>query len=112
MAHHGFQGQRAGPAKVHHMVLVRFKEGATEERIADLFASLAHLQEVIPGIERFSGGPYSSPEGLNQGYTHGFLMTFSSSDARDKYLPHPEHEKVKASILPVVDSVIAFDFED
>jgi len=52
-----------------------------------------------------------SDEGLNQGYTHGFLMTFESIAARNAYLPHPEHERVKAELLLYIDSVIAFDFE-
>ena len=38
-------------------------------------------------------------------------MTFESVDARDTYLPHPEHEVVKAALLQCIDSVLAFDFE-
>ena len=39
-------------------------------------------------------------------------MTFTDASARDAYLPHPDHETVKQSILPLVDGVCAFDFED
>lgn len=99
-------------AKIQHMVLFKWKPGITEDALADIFARLATLEEVIPGIEHFGGGPYSSPEGYNQGYTHGFLMTFTDEQARDRYLPHPEHEKVKQVILQWAESVIAFDFED
>ncbi len=95
---------------VQHMVLLKFKPDVTDEMIEDLFAELAELQELVPGITYFAGGPYASDEGLNQGYTYGFLMTFASVDARDNYLPHPEHERVKQEILPHVDSAIAFDF--
>ena len=42
----------------------------------------------------------SSPEGLDQGYTHGFVMTFADATARDSYLKHPDHEKFKAAALP------------
>jgi hypothetical protein len=97
---------------VQHMVLVRFKPEASGETIQDLFARLAALRETIPGIRHYSGGSYSSPEGLNQGYTHGFLMTFQDAAARDAYLPHPEHERVKEVILPWVEAVVAFDFEE
>jgi hypothetical protein len=93
------------------MVLVKFKPAASRETIAGLFAELGKLPEVIPGIEHFSWGPYSSPEGLHGGFTHGFLMTFRDAAARDGYLPHPEHERVKQMILPHVEGVIAFDFE-
>ena len=97
--------------QIQHMVLVKIKPEVTPEKITELFSQLAKLQHLIPGITYFSGGSYSSSEGLNQGYTHGFLMTFESVDARDAYLPHPEHERVKATLLPCIDGVIAFDFE-
>lgn len=97
--------------QVQHMVLLQMKPDVTAEKIVELFNLLAGLQQSIPGITYFAGGPYSSPEGLNQGYTHGFLMTFESIEARNKYLPHPEHERVKAELLQCIDNAIAFDFE-
>ncbi|MCI0639966.1 MAG: Dabb family protein [Gemmataceae bacterium] len=97
--------------KVHHMVLVKFKSG--NEGMADpLMRALAELKKRNPGMLHFAGGPYASPEGLNQGYTHGFLMTFADALARDQYLVHPEHEKVKDAFLPYVAAVVAFDIED
>ena len=97
--------------QIQHMVLLKFKPKISPEKISELFSHLAELQQLIPGITYFAGGPYSSPEGLNQGYTHGFLMTFESVAARDAYLPHPEHERVKAALIACVDGAIAFDFE-
>jgi hypothetical protein len=97
--------------KVYHLVLLKFRPETTERTVAELFQALADLRQVIPGIEEFKGGPYSSPEGLNQGFTHGFVMAFSGAGARDAYLGHPEHEWVKQRFLPGVESVIAFDFE-
>ena len=97
---------------VQHMVVVKFKPG-TEPGVAErLFAALARLQRILPGIEYVRGGPYASPEGLNQGFTHGFLVTFRDAATRDNYLTHPEHEALKADILPAVEQVIAFDFEE
>lgn len=97
--------------QIQHLVLFKIKPEVTAEKITQLFKLLAQLQHLIPGITYFAGGQYSSPEGLNQGYTHGFLMTFESVDARDTYLSHPEHERVKAELLLHIDSVLAFDFE-
>ena len=96
---------------IEHIVLFRFKSTATDALIAEAFQSLAGLKDLIPGITEFMGGAYASPEGLNQGYTHGFVMTFDNAEARDAYLPHPEHERVKSKITPLVESVVAFDFE-
>jgi hypothetical protein len=47
---------------------------------------------------------------MNDGFTHGFIMTFESPRARDEYLPHPEHERVKAIVVPCLERVIVFDF--
>ena len=92
-------------------MLLKFKPAVSQETIAGLFAQLAQLQPLIPGMTSFSGGPYTSDEGLNQGYTHGFIMTFIDVEARNHYLPHPEHQHVKTAILPAVEDVIAFDFQ-
>lgn len=97
--------------QIQHMVLLKFKPEITPEKIADLLSQLGELQQLIPGITYYAGGAYSSHEGLNQGYNHGFLMTFESVDARDTYLPHPEHERVKSAILECLDDAIIFDFE-
>lgn len=98
-------------AKVKHIALIKFKEGVSDETINGLFDELLNMTEVIPGIEDYVSGKNSSPENLNQGYTHGFVMTFESAEARDAYLPHAEHERLKALVLPQVESVLVFDFE-
>jgi hypothetical protein len=99
-------------ARIQHMVLLKVDPGIARELTPRLFRALGDLQKVIPGMLYYSGGAYSSPEGFNQGYTHGFLMTFQDAAARDLYLTHPEHEKVKAEFLPRVEAAVAFDFEE
>lgn len=98
--------------KVQHMVMVKFKTPGGDVKAGPLFAALAELPRHIPGILHYSGGPYASPEGLNQGYTHGFLFTFASAKARDTYLTHPEHQKLVEEFLPFLEAVLAFDFEE
>lgn len=97
-------------ARVQHMVLVKFKPEVSPERIAELYSMIHLMKEKIPGIEYLDGGEYSSGEGMNQGYSHGFLITFSSAQARDAYLPHPEHDAVRTALLATIDAVAAFDF--
>ncbi len=100
--------------QIKHVVLLKFKPSTSQEKIDGIFIALAGLKDKIPGILDFSGGAYSSDEGLNKGFTHGFLMTFEDAAARDDYLPHPDHEVVKKMILPELDGgldgVIAFDW--
>lgn len=98
-------------SKVKHIALVKFKDGTTPEQIEKCFDELLDITESIPGIEDYVAGPNSSPEGMNHGYTHGFIITFENAAARDSYLTHPEHERVKGLILPLVESTVVFDFE-
>ena len=98
-------------SKVKHIVLLKFKEGATEEQINKFFEDVLDLSETVPGIDDYVSGTNCSPEGSNQGLTHGFIMTFSDVAARDAYIVHPEHERFKTMALSVVETVLAFDFE-
>lgn len=98
-------------SKVKHIALFKFKPEVTEDQIDEIFDQILNATEEIPGIEDYVSGVDSSPEGLAQGYTHGFIMTLTDAAARDAYLTHPEHEKVKQLLLAHVDSVLAFDFE-
>ena len=98
-----------------HIVLLKIRSDVSQEDLDRVFSDLATLKTKIDGLLSFSGGPYSSHEGLSRGFTHGFVMTFSDAEARDVYLPHPEHERVKSRILEILDGgldgVIAFDYE-
>ncbi len=100
---------------IHHMVLLKIRPDVPKRKIDEVFRALAELKSKVPGLLSFAGGPYSSPEGLNKGYTHGFCMAFKDGTARDVYLPHPEHEKVKEAVLGIlaggIDGVVGFDFE-
>jgi hypothetical protein len=100
---------------VKHCVLVKLRSDNPDGTAENVLRELAGLKEKIPGILDFCGGAYSSGEGLNRGYTHGFIMTFESAAARDGYLVHPEHVAVAQRLLPFVeggiDGVVAFDFE-
>lgn len=98
-----------------HMVLLKIRPDVPAANVRQVFQAIGDLRESIPGIVDYSHGPYSSPEGLNRGFTHGFCMTFTSATARDNYLPHPLHEVVKGRVLEILDGgldgVLAFDFE-
>ena len=98
-------------AKVNHIVLFKFKPEVTPEEIGSLFNEVLDMTESISGIENYSAGVNSSPEGMSHGYTHGLLMTFTDSAARDAYLPHPEHERIRNLLLPKVETAAVFDYE-
>ncbi len=96
---------------VKHFGVFEFKPEVSHEQITACFRELAGMVGRIPGLLDFHSGPYKSDEGLNDGFTHGFIMTFESATARDAYLPDPEHERVKAIVVPCLARVTVFDFE-
>ena len=98
-------------SKVKHIVLLKFKDGTTEEQIGKFFDDVLDLSETVPGIDDYVSGTNCSAEGRNQGLTHGFIMTFSDVAARDAYIVHPEHERFKTMALSIVETTIIFDFE-
>jgi hypothetical protein len=95
---------------VRHIALFQFKDEITQTKIDECFEALKGMQGRILGIVGFEHGPYQSGEGLNEGFTHGFIMTFDSPASRDAYLPHPIHEEVKDIVVPCLERVIVFDF--
>jgi hypothetical protein len=98
-----------------HLGLLKIRRDVPAAEVARVFEAIGALRQVIPGITAYAWGPYSSPEGLNRGFTHAFSMTFASSAARDAYLPLPRHTAVKQEVLAVLDGglagALAFDFE-
>lgn len=98
-------------SKVKHIVLLKFKDGTTEEQTGKFFDDVLDLSETVPGIDDYVSGTNCSQEGKTLGMTHAFIMTFTDVAARDAYTVHPEHERFKAMALGVVDSVLIFDFE-
>ena len=77
---------------VRHVVVFKYKEGATDEQIKEITDAFRALKDKIPGILSFEHGVNNSPEGLDQGFTHIYLLTFENEAARDVYLPHPDHK--------------------
>lgn len=96
---------------IRHFGVFQFKPEITPEQIDNCFAELRGMVGKIPGLLDIEHGPYQSDEGLNENFTHGFIMTFDSLESRDAYLPHPVHEAVKEVVVPCLERVVVFDFE-
>ena len=99
------------PAGVRHVVLFKFKDSATRENIATVEKAFAALPRNIDVVRGFEWGTNVSPENLNQGFTHCFLLTFDSTRDRDAYLVHPAHKEFGKLLGPYLDKVTVVDFE-
>ena len=93
-----------------HVVLFKFKDGTAEadiQKVVDAFTALPSKIDVIKSIE---WGTNNSPEGLDQGFTHSFFLTFASEEDRAIYLPHPDHKAFGAVLSPHLDKVLVVDY--
>jgi len=94
-----------------HFGVFQFKPEITQEQIDESFRALVDLKNKIPGLISVEHGPYKSDEGLNDGFTHGFIMTFETAQHRDNYLPHPDHQLVVDLVQPRLERLVVFDFD-
>lgn len=100
---------------IRHCVFVRFQAGVPAPERAAILEAVAGLQAVIPGILAVHTGANVSPEGLDKGFSEGFVVDFTDDAARDRYLADPEHAKVGARLVAAaqggLDGILVFDIE-
>ncbi len=93
-----------------HVVLFKFKDASTPEDIKKVEDAFGALAGKISLIKDYEWGTNSSPENLNQGLTHCFLVTFASDKDRDDYLVHPDHKAFVEVLLPYLDKATVVDY--
>ena len=55
-------------------------------------------------------GTNSSPEGLDKGFTHCWIVVFKTAKDRDAYLVHPAHKAFVEFALPLIEEALVVDF--
>jgi len=95
---------------IRHILLIAFKEDAQAGDIAAVRAAFLGIPARVNGVVAVEWGQNDSPEGRAEGFTHSVLMTFADEAARQRYLPHPDHEALKAIFRPVLEQVIVLDY--
>lgn len=93
-----------------HVVLFAFTQSAGPEAVAELCERFARLPQEIDVIGGFEWGTNVSPEQINQGYTHCFVVTFAGDGDRDAYLIHPAHQAFVAAANPILASALVVDY--
>ncbi|MBC8152617.1 MAG: Dabb family protein [Bacteroidetes bacterium] len=99
-------------ATLQHVVLFKFKPEATPEKVAEIVAAFEALPSKIKEIKDFKWGTNNSPEKLDKGLTHAFILTFDNAKDRDTYLPHPAHKAFGTIVGPWLADVTVVDFMD
>jgi hypothetical protein len=96
--------------RLRHVVCFKYKEEASKKKIAEINRAFRALKTKIDGIIAFEMGENNSPEGLNNGFTHCYQVTFASEESREKYLPHPAHKAFVELLKPHLDEVFVIDY--
>jgi hypothetical protein len=96
--------------KLRHVVLFKFQDSATEDEVRSVEDHFRCLKERINDILDFEWGTDISEEGLSEGFTHCFFVTFENKSARDRYLPHPEHQKFVEHLNHILDKALVVDY--
>ena len=96
--------------QLRHFVCFKYKAEASKEQIAEVDKAFAALEKKINEIKGFEKGINNSPEGLNKGFKHCYLITFNSEKDRDVYLVHPAHKKFVELVGPVLEDVFVVDY--
>ena len=104
-------GERPAKKRVlRHVVLFRYKPEVTPAQLDEINRAFQDLQRQIPQIRDFERGTNNSPEALDKGFTHGYLVTFESEADRDAYLPHPAHKKFVEMLGGKLEEPFVFDY--
>jgi hypothetical protein len=84
---------------IRHIVLTKFKSETSEETIAGIYDDLSALVEKLPGAGGFTGGRSQSPEQIERGYMHGFIIDFDTWDALKNYSDNEEHKALGSQLV-------------
>jgi quinol monooxygenase YgiN len=93
-----------------HAVFFKFKASSAPDEIERVVDSFCALPGKIDSIKGFEWGTNNSPEGLDDGFTHCFLLTFANQEALAEYVPHAEHRALGELLTPHLEDAFVFDY--
>ena len=101
-----------GNGIVRHILLARYKDNTSDETLQSFFNAFREMTRKIEGVVGFEYGANNSSEGMNRGLTHVMMVNFDSVQARDAYLPHPEHQKFVAWLTQadILEELLVVDY--
>ncbi|WP_298838138.1 Dabb family protein [uncultured Roseobacter sp.] len=98
---------------IRHIVLTKFRPETSEETIHGIYAGLSNLTNRLPGARGFTGGRSESPEQIERGYMHGFVVDFDSWEALQAYADNPEHKALGGQLVENavggIDGILVLD---
>ena len=100
---------------IRHIVLTKFKQETDECEIEEIYEGLSELVDKLLGAQNFTGGRSKSPEQIERGYLHGFVIDFDTWDDLEAYAHHPEHKALGSRMIDRstggLDGILVLDLE-
>ncbi|EHK42218.1 uncharacterized protein TrAtP1_011901 [Trichoderma atroviride] len=101
-----------------HIVLFKYKSSATAEAVQNAVSEMLALKSgclhpttQTTYIKALTGGINNSPENLQNGFTHAFVVEFASVEDRDYYVDKdPIHEAFKTNNGPTIEKACVLDY--
>ncbi len=91
-----------------HYILLKYKEGTSDEHIKEFCRRMLALRSTISGIEHLEIGRDILHDARSWDLI--LIMRFASVEALRSYQQHPEHLSVMAFNQPSVEGVASVDF--
>ena len=104
------QSNDKGNKLLRHVVIFKFKDSSSEEDIKKVAETFAALYGKVPQVKAFEWGINNSPEHFNEGFTHCFILTFSSEKELADYQLDPAHKAFQMVLKPHMDKVFVVDY--
>ncbi len=102
--------QKTCPKMLKHVLLFKFKEGTTPEKIKEVEQAFASLPGKISEIKCFEWGTNVSVENHSEGFTHCFVVTFANEAGLDAYMNNPDLKEFRKSLGGPLEKYIAIDY--
>ncbi len=100
---------------IRHIVLTKFKPDTTEDTIAAIYRDLSALTDKLAGARAFTGGRSQSPEQIERGYMHGFVIDFDTWEDLQAYSDKSEHKALGARLVENavggIDGILVLDLD-
>ncbi len=93
-----------------HVVLFSFNDDTSDADIQDLRQTFENLKNEIDGILSVETGADVSNEGLQDGFSYCFQVTWPNEEARAVFQPYPAHKAFVDKVGPHVAKVVVVDY--
>jgi hypothetical protein len=101
---------QTGERELRHVVLFTFKQTSSKASVDSVVKAFNALYGAVPQVKKMEWGLNMSPEHLDQGFTHCFVLTFASEKDLADYQQNPSHKAFQTILKPHMDKVFVVDY--